>query len=188
MRIILASSSPRRKRLFEILGMNYEVIPPRVKEDYDEYEGFGELVESLALKKAREVFERTFEDRIVIGADTIVVYKGEILGKPSTIEEAKDFLRKLSGDWHEVYTGVAVVWNEGEHAFHEKTKVWFRNLPEELITRYAESGIPLDKAGAYGIQDLGAVFVERIEGDFYTVVGLPVGKVWEFFMKMGWWR
>jgi len=186
-RIILASSSPRRKELMRRLGIEFEVIPSRVKEIL-EGEEWGETVERLALQKAREVFERTFEERVVIGADTIVVVNGRVLGKPRDFQQAKEFLKMLSGREHTVYTGVAFVWNEGEHSFHEKTIVKFRDLPDDLIEKYVESGSPMDKAGAYGIQDLGAVFVERVEGDFYTVMGLPIGRVWEFMYEKGWWR
>lgn len=187
MRIILASSSPRRKYLMERLGIDFEVIPSRAKEEI-EGEDYGEIVENIALRKAVEVYERTFEERVVIGADTIVVLDGEILGKPKNLDEARKFLKKLSGREHVVYTGVAFVWKDGEHTFHDRTTVKFRDLPDELVEKYLKVGNPLDKAGAYGIQDLGAVFVERIEGDFYTVMGLPIGKVWEFMYEKGWWR
>jgi len=188
MRIILASSSPRRKKLLDLLGIKYEVIPPRVQEDHVGIGDFGILVENIALRKATEVYERTFEERIVIGADTIVVYKGEVLGKPSSKEEAKEYLNKLSGDEHYVYTGVAFVWNEGRVTFHERTRVWFRDIPPEVVELYVKSGSPMDKAGAYGIQDLGAAFVRKIEGDFYTVMGLPIGRVWEFLWEKGFWK
>ncbi len=188
MRLILASSSPRRRDLMKLLGVDFEVISSRVKEVLTEEANFGSLVEKLALKKAEEVYERTFEERLVIGADTIVVLENRILGKPSDLEEAREFLKILSGKEHVVYSGVAFVWDEGKHTLHESTKVKFRNLPEDLIDFYVENYRPLDKAGAYGIQDLGAVFVERIEGDYYTVMGLPIGKVWEFLNEKGWWK
>ncbi len=187
MRIILASSSPRRRELMRILGVDFEVIPSRVREEIPPGEDFGGIVEKVALEKAEEVFERTFEDRVVLGADTIVVLDGKILGKPSSLEEAKEYLRMLSGREHFVYTGVAFVWDQGTFTFHEKTKVKFREIPENLIEVYVKRHRPLDKAGAYGIQDLGAVFVERIEGDYYTVMGLPIGRVWEFLNERGWW-
>ncbi len=186
MRIILASSSPRRKKLMELLGIDFEVIPSRVKE---KFEG-GDIereVERIALEKAKEVYERTFEERLVIGADTVVVLEGEILGKPRDFDEAKEFLKKLSGKKHLVYTGVAFVWEDDFETFHEKTEVKFRTLPEKLIDVYVERYRPLDKAGSYGIQDLGAVFVEKIVGDYYNVMGLPIGRVWEFLNSRGWW-
>ncbi len=187
MRIILASSSPRRAELMRKLGMNFDVVPSKVEEKL-EGEDFKDMVEKVALEKAKEVFERTFEERIVIGADTIVVIDREVLGKPRDFDEAKRFLKKLSGRVHEVYTGVAFVWSNGEHSFHEKTVVRFREIPESLIEMYVSSGSPLDKAGGYGIQDFGAIFVERIEGDFYNVMGFPIGKVWEFLFNKGWWK
>ncbi len=187
MRIILASSSPRRVDILKRIGLDFDVIPSRITEHLEEGD-FGNIVENLAMEKAREVFNRTFDERLVIGADTIVVLEGEVLGKPRSFEEAEEFLRRLSGKVHEVYTGVAFVWNNGEHSFHEKTVVEFRNLPDELVEKYVNSGSPMDKAGGYGIQDLGSVFVKRIEGDFYNVMGLPVGKVWEFLFEKGWWK
>lgn len=187
MRIILASSSPRRVEILKKIGLDFDVIPSRIVE-HSEGRDFGEMVESLAMRKAKEVFERTFDERLVIGADTTVVLDGEVLGKPKNFEEAEEFLRKLSGRIHEVYTGVAFVWNEGEHSFHEKTIVKFRELPDELVKRYVSSGSPMDKAGGYGIQDLGSVFVESIEGDFYNVMGLPIGRVWKFLFEKGWWK
>ncbi len=187
MRVILASSSPRRAEILKKIGIDFDVIPSRINEELDEGE-FGEVVENLAKRKAKEVFERTFDERIVIGADTVVVLNGKIFGKPNGFEDARNFLKALSGKSHEVYTGVAFVWNSGEYSFHERTVVKFRELPDELVEKYVRSGSPMDKAGGYGIQDLGAVFVEKIEGDFYNVMGLPIGRVWEFLFKKGWWR
>ena len=188
MRLILASSSPRRKVLMKLLGVDFEVIPSRIEENIPASMGFGETVERLAMEKAQEVYERTFEERVVIGADTLVVLEGEVLGKPSDLEEARTYLKKLSGREHVVYTGVAFVWDEGRYSFHESTRVKFRDLPDDLIEKYVTEHRPLDKAGAYGIQDLGAVFIERIEGDYYTVMGLPIGRVWRFLYDKGWWR
>ncbi len=188
MRIILASASKRRKYLMGLLGIEFEVLPSRVKEEIDDTrKDYENVVKELALKKAMEVFDRTFEDRVVVGADTIVVKDGKIYGKPRDVEEARRFLKELSGNKHVVYTGVAVVSMEGETVFCEKTTVWFRKLPDDLIDLYIERFHPLDKAGAYGIQDLGAIFVEKIEGDFYTVMGLPIGRLWKVFYEKGWW-
>lgn len=187
MRIILASSSPRRVEILKKIGLNFDVIPSRVIEHLEKGD-FGEMVENLAMEKAKEVFNRTFDERLVIGADTVVVFNDEVLGKPRDFEEAERFLKRLSGKTHKVYTGVAFVWNNGEYSFHEKTVVKFRNLPDELVKKYVSSGSPMDKAGGYGIQDLGSVFVEKVDGDFYNVMGLPIGKVWEFLYKKGWWK
>ena len=187
MRIILASSSPRRAEILKRTGLDFDVIPSRIEEEFGEGD-FGSLVEDLAKRKAREVFDRTFDERVVIGADTIVVLEGKVLGKPKSFKEAEEFLKTLSGRVHEVYTGVAFIWNDGEYSFHERTVVKFRELPHRLIEKYVMSGSPMDKAGGYGIQDLGSVFVEKIDGDFYNVMGLPIGKVWEFFFEKGWWK
>jgi len=189
MRIILASSSLRRQELLRKIGIEFEVIPSKITEDKVEHkEDPVEFVKSLSCEKAKEVYERTFEERLVIGADTIVVFKGKIMGKPKTPEEAKNYLMALSRDKHEVYTGVYFVWDEGEHFLFDKTVVWFRELPEYIIDKYITTANPFDKAGGYGIQDLGSVFVEKIEGDFYNVMGLPIGKVWKFLYEKGWWR
>ncbi len=189
MRIILASSSPRRQDLLRRIGIDFEVIPSKVVEERIECEKDPvEFVKCLSSKKAKEVYERTFEERLVIGADTIVVFKGKIMGKPKTPEEARRYLKALSEESHEVYSGVYFVWDGGEHFIFDKTVVWFRKLPEEIIDKYISTGSPFDKAGGYGIQDLGSVFVEKIEGDFYNVMGFPIGKVWEFLYKKGWWK
>ncbi|MCD6450663.1 MAG: septum formation protein Maf [Thermotogaceae bacterium] len=189
MRIILASSSPRRKELLKRIGIDFEVIPPKTTEENMKCKKDpAELVKYLSFKKAKEVYERTFDERLVIAADTIVVFNGKILGKPKTPQEAKNFLITLSGKSHEVYTGVYFIWDGGEHFLSEKTAVWFRKLPDYIVDKYIKIGSPFDKAGGYGIQDLGSVFVEKIEGDFYNVMGFPIGKVWSFLYKKGWWR
>jgi len=189
MRIILASSSPRRQELLRRIGVEFEVIPSKIVEkDVECGREPVEFIKCLSFKKAKEVYERTFEERLVIGADTVVVYKGEIIGKPKTPKEAKEFLMMLSGDSHEVYTGVNFVWDGGEQFLYDRTVVWFREIPEDIIDRYISMGSPFDKAGGYGIQDLGSVFVERIEGDFYNVMGFPIGKVWKFLYENGWWK
>ncbi len=180
-RIILASQSPRRKKLLEQLGLGFEIFPSSVPEHFED-ESPVKTVEELALRKARDVAP-SCPGSLIIGADTIVVHKGEILGKPENEEHAFELLSRLNGTWHEVYTGVALVKSdknggiEAEKSFHQQTKVQFSTLLEEEIQSYIKSGSPMDKAGAYGIQDdWGALFVERIEGDFYNVVGFPLNK------------
>ncbi|QTD41582.1 nucleoside triphosphate pyrophosphatase [Sporosarcina sp. Te-1] len=176
-RIVLASSSPRRRELLEMVGIPFEVLPSDVKENIELHgNGFEEFVKTLAQTKAQAVAERV-DGAVVIGADTIVVYNGEIYHKPVSPEEAKQFLRDFSGKTHSVYTGVAI-WCEGEWSLVcEETKVVFRKLDDELIDWYVDSGDPMDKAGAYGIQTAGALLVERIVGDYYNVVGMPIAKV-----------
>lgn len=171
----------------KILGVPFEVDPPSVEEE--EIGRPEEVVLSLALKKAKAVFEkRKDEGVLVIGSDTVVEIDGEILGKPSSKDQAKEYLRRLSGRWHRVYTSVAFVSDSEEKVFVSVTRVKFRDIPEEVIDYYVNEHQPFDKAGAYGIQDFAAVFVEEIEGDFFTVVGLPIGAVWQYLYEKGWWK
>ena len=174
MELILASSSPRRILLLKKLGLRFRVVPPSYEVEV-EMEDPIEYVELKALEKARAV-ARLFTEGIVIAADTVVFVDNEILGKPRSIDEAKDFLRRLSGKTHYVATGVAVIdaATMREIVDSEVTKVKFRELSEEEIELYVKTGEPLDKAGGYAIQGLASVFIERIEGDFWNVVGLPI--------------
>ncbi|MEW6727333.1 Maf family protein [Desulforudis sp. 1088] len=178
--LVLASASPRRRELLDGLGVSFKVVVA----DVDESLGFSKrpapLVEELALRKARAVAERTPEG-LVIGADTVVVLRGKILGKPRDEAEARSMLRELEGTSHEVYTGVAVIdAATGKAAVsHERTVVHFRHLTEEEISTYAATGEPADKAGAYAIQGLGSLFVTRIEGCYTNVVGLPLVRLAE---------
>ncbi len=173
--IILASSSPRRKKLMKEVFGNVKIVHPHVKESPIEGETPRDMVKRLARLKARAVKMR----EIVVAADTVVEINGEVLGKPSNKEEAHEMLKKLSGNWHTVHTGVCVLYRNKEVSFVESTKVKFYSLNDELMNAYVESGSPMDKAGAYGIQeDLGMIFVERIDGDFFNVVGLPISRVW----------
>jgi septum formation protein len=177
-RLILASGSPRRAQLLQQVGLVHEVIPSSVEEEIDGRLSAEENAKTLALAKANDV-GRIIDDGIVIGADTIVVLDDEFLGKPRDQEDAKRMLRKLSGRVHSVVTGFALVDKPRGRSVCdvERTLVTFRSLPEEEISLYVASGSPMDKAGAYGIQDdYGAVFVSRIEGCFYNVVGFPLSR------------
>ncbi|MGC8897610.1 MAG: Maf family protein [Bacteroidota bacterium] len=181
--VILASVSPRRALLLQQIGIRASVIPSSVEEELSCGVQPREFVVRNALNKALDVSPR-IENGIVIGADTIVVLNGKILGKPRDEEEAKHMLRMLSGREHRVYTGFALVDRPSNAQITdvEETRVVFRSIPELEIEAYVRSGSPMDKAGAYGIQDdYGAVFVERIEGDFYTVVGFPLAK---FYIRL----
>lgn len=176
-RLILGSSSPRRKQLLKLLRIPFDCVPPSgVQESLGVVFKAEKLLE-LAWTKAENVWSKN-EDAIVIGADTVVVLAGRILGKPSSKEVALEMLLELSGKVHNVYTGVSVISKEWVFQFVEKTTVTFRELSRGLLKEYVDTGIPLDKAGAYGIQDYGALFVEKINGDFYNVMGLPVGRLW----------
>lgn len=177
-RYILASKSPRRKILLKQIGLNFRVRPSRINETLLENEPPEVAAKRIALEKAMDV-ALSDNRNIVIGADTIVVIDGKILGKPKTKNEARKMLSALSGREHTVYTGIALVdastrrWNSDV----VRTKVKFRKMTSVEIDSYVDSGSPMDKAGAYGIQDdYGAVFVERVNGCFYNVVGFPLSK------------
>jgi septum formation protein len=183
--LILASSSPRRKQLLELANLPFQILVSRIEEHVHEGETPEQTVQSLAYRKAKAIASQ-HPDAYVIGADTIVVYQNNILGKPKTKEEAAQMLRMLSGQEHEVLTGVAILSPNGQALFVEKTKVFFWDLTEEEIAAYIESGEPMDKAGAYGIQGRAALFVKRIEGDYFTVVGLPLSRTVRELKQLGW--
>ena len=174
-RLILASGSPRRKELLEQVNLSFEIIASKVEETFDPNDSPEQIAMSLASQKAYDVYEHN-QDSIVIGADTIVVFNNEILGKPKNEEEAFHTLKKLSGQTHHVITGVAIISSDKEKIFYEKTTVTFYELSDKEIYNYIESKEPMDKAGSYGIQQLGALFVQQIEGDYFSVVGLPIAK------------
>lgn len=174
--IILASKSPRRKELLSLITRDFTIEPAAGEEKADENLSPDLYVSALAENKAKEI-SAFHPDDTVIGADTIVAAKGEILGKPRYAEDAKRMLTLLSGTEHSVYTGVCVISKGEVYTFCEETTVRFFELSEEEIDDYIATGEPFDKAGAYGIQDYGALLVEGIEGDYYNVMGLPVGKL-----------
>ena len=186
MNIVLASASPRRRELLEMLGAhNLKILPARGEEHPPEHASGPELVKTLALAKAREVAARCTAEDLVIGADTIVWVDGRPFGKPHSEEDAARMLRRLSGDCHTVYTGVAVLHAGAESVEVEESRVWFRELGDEEIERYIATGEPMDKAGAYGAQGRGALFVRAIEGDFFNVMGLPLCRLGEMLKKQG---
>lgn len=178
MEIILASTSPRRAELLKQIGMSFKIIPSRFAETIPVSFSPGLLVEDLALNKVKEVAQRV-SSGLIIGADTMVFLAGELLGKPSGPMEATQMLTRLSGQIHLVYTGIALIEVPSQtiRVAHEITEVKFRSLQFSEIEAYVASGEPLDKAGAYGIQGKGAVLVERINGCYYNVVGLPISKL-----------
>jgi len=180
---ILASQSPRRKELLSQLGIRFSILPSRAKERFGKGTPSAQA-RRLAVEKAEEVVRRLHQrgetKGWVLGADTIVVKSGKLLGKPRNAAEASRMLRLLSGATHEVITGLALLplglgkpW-----IAHESTKVSFRRLSEPEIADYVASGEPMDKAGAYGIQGKAGVFVKRISGDYFNIVGLPMAKLW----------
>lgn len=177
MKIILASQSPRRRELLEQIGMtDFEVLPARGEEVIDPALSPGALVEELSRQKCAEVAALR-PDGLIIAADTVVSVDGQILGKPRSKEEAFSMLARLSGRSHRVYTGVTVWKNGCTVTEHEVTAVKFRTLTSREISRYIETGEPMDKAGAYGIQGLGSLLVEGISGDYFNVMGLPVCRL-----------
>jgi septum formation protein len=185
MDIILASASPRRAELFRQMNLTFITDPSDVDED-----GFGDLdpemlVKQLSSLKGEDVAKR-HKDALVIAADTIVCLDDQILGKPASEEEASEMLNRLSGQTHEVYSGVWVGNTDANaniifsFSFSERTKVTFSALSQGEIDYYVAGGSPMDKAGAYGIQDdFGALFVEKIEGDYYNVVGFPMNAFYQ---------
>ena len=185
MKVILASASPRRREILEMLGLNAEIVPAEGEEHIPAELEPGEAAAAVSAGKAREVHERRPDGDIVIAADTIVVLDGEIFGKPRDRESAFNMLRSLSGRTHEVYTGLCVIAGGRERTEYEKTEVTFRTLDDDEITAYINSGEPMDKAGAYGIQGRGALLAERIDGDFFNVMGLPVCRLGKLLKKQG---
>jgi septum formation protein len=183
MKIILASKSPRRKKLLKQLGFQFNVKPSSVDELSTEKDPI-KLVEELALRKAIDVAQNC-SDSLVIGSDTIVVLNNEILGKPNNRSEASKMLNSLSDAQHQVHTGVALIQTDVNCetmkiiSFTDQTDVFFSKLDQQEIDDYITTGSPMDKAGSYGIQDdWGAAFIHRIDGDFYNVVGLPINKLY----------
>ena len=177
---ILASQSPRRRQLLGQIGFTFRVEPSPFEETTPENGHPADIVQALALEKAEPV-SRRFPSALTLGADTVVVHQGVVLGKPEDEAEAHAMLRRLSGETHTVFTGLALLHPASDRrvSAYEATRVTFAALSDEEIRTYVASGAPMDKAGAYGIQgDLGAVFVARIEGDFYTVMGLPLHRLY----------
>ena len=176
MKIILASNSPRRKELLQLNGIDFEVIPSNVDEVIDHELNVYENVMNLAKIKCLDVYQKN-TGRTVLAADTIVVFNNEILGKPKDEKDAFRMLSLLSGQTHEVITGVAVAKDNGVEVSYEVSKVVFKNLTEEEIFEYISTKEPMDKAGSYAIQGIGGKFIEKFEGDFNNIVGLPVELV-----------
>lgn len=175
--LVLASASPRRRDLLNRLGLTFTVSPSDADETWPEDLATGPATEAIALRKARAV---PAPEALVLAADTVVVLDGEILGKPANRDHAAATLRRLSGRTHEVVTGLALAAGRREATAHETTRVTFAALSDAEIAAYVATGSPLDKAGSYGIQDdLGALLVERIDGDYSNVVGLPLRRLYD---------
>jgi len=182
--VILASASPRRKEILSLLGFPFTVVPSHVSEDLAvenaDFEGYAR---QLAAMKTQAVANDK-SDCIVIGADTIVVHEGKLYSKPESKEQAQAYLKELSGKTHTVITGVGLFIDNKLRTFSVETKVTFREIDDRLINAYVESGDPMDKAGGYGIQTAGALLVEKIDGDYYNVMGLPIAKLTEHMREL----
>ena len=182
--IILASSSPRRRELLSMIGLNYVIETSGEEEVQPHGLPPAEFVKTLALQKAQPVADMHPED-CVIGADTIVYLEGDILGKPHTPDVAKAYLRRMQGKQHVVFTGVAVLKNGKVDVRHCETTVTFAPMTEREIDAYVATGEPLDKAGAYGVQGPGGIFVERVEGNYFNVIGLPLPMLYSMLIDAG---
>ena len=177
--IILASKSPRRQELLKLMGIDFRIVLKEVDETYPDKLSPHEIALYISEKKAR-AFDELIEDEIVITADTIVVIDGEILGKPENDEHAIEILSTLSGNMHEVITAVSLRKSDRIHSFYEVSEVFFKPITEEQIRYYTKNGNPMDKAGAYGIQEwIGLIAIERINGSYTNVVGLPTHRLYQ---------
>lgn len=179
--IILASNSPRRKELLHGLDIAFDVrVQPDIAETYPESAAPADVAGYISREKANAYKDTITEHELIITADTVVIVGNEILGKPANNDEAKEMLRKISGRKHQVVTGVCLTTTEKQHCFSVSTDVTFKNLTEKEIEYYVETYSPLDKAGAYGIQEwIGYVGVTALEGSYFNVMGLPVQRIWE---------
>lgn len=175
-KFILASASPRRKELFSFINEAFECVPADIDETVDENIPLLQAPEDLACRKARHI-AAIYPNAIVVGCDTAVFINGKMLGKPENEADAYRMLSDLSGNTHSVITGCCICANGMERSFSEETEVIFFKLSDKEIKDYIASGEPMDKAGAYGIQGRGRLFVKGINGDFYNVVGLPVARL-----------
>ena len=186
MDIILASQSPRRKELLQQMGLKgFKIDAPDVDETVEGNLPPAMIVEELSLRKALAVAEDADEDDLIIAADTVVALDGAVLGKPEDEGSAFSMLSALSGNRHYVYTGVTVIQGEKRVTQHEMTTVTFRELEPEEIANYIATGEPMDKAGSYGIQGLGALLVSGIDGDYFNVMGLPVYRLGRILANFG---
>jgi septum formation protein len=181
-RVILASASPRRRELLSLVGIRHDVLPANIDESYQQGETPRQHAERLAREKASAI---RVDDAVIVGSDTIVVVDGDVLGKPADHAHAESMLRRLSGRSHTVMTGIAV--RHGERLVSDlvEVDVSFRLLSDDDIARYIDTGEPMDKAGAYGIQGYGATIVDRVDGDYFAVMGLPLNRLVRLIESLG---
>lgn len=181
---VLASASPRRKELFSVLGLPFEVITSNVDEKSIPFVNEEQYVRDVALLKTRSIANE-MTNKVVIGADTVVAFEGRLLHKPQTKEEAMAHLQALSGQTHHVYTAVVIIdEHQNESVLVEKTAVTFKVLSKALMEAYVNTKDGFDKAGGYGIQTIGMLLVDKIEGDYNTVVGLPIASLTEHLLTL----
>ena len=185
-KIILASTSPRRHGLAQEMGLEFEIIPSKYEEDMSLKLPPAKLAMTLAYGKALDVAKR-YKRGIVIGIDTFVVFKGKLLGKPKSKKEAFRMLKRFSGKWQSIYSGVALIDCESKKTIkdYEVSKIKFARMNDFEIKKYIETGDPMDKAGAFGIQGLAAIFLEKVDGCYTNVIGLPVRNLYKNLKKMG---
>ena len=184
--LILASASPRRKELLEALGLQFEVRAVDLEESIDPSLEHKEMVKTLAARQANSLIQTTTTKACIIAADTLVVKGGNVYGKPKDRNEAISFLTELSGDVHEVMTGVCIFFGQQQKTFAETTRVHFNKIPHSEIEHYVDNHQVLDKAGAYAIQEwIGLAYIGKIEGCYFNVVGLPASRVYEELKAMG---
>ena len=179
--IILASRSPRRAFLLKQIGLQFEQIPSHIKENFNGMQP-DDFVLYYSKKKAEEI-QKTYPESLIIGADTIVVLNNEIIGKPQNDEDAFQILKKLSGKYHEVLTGVSILFHDSQLSDIAKTKVYFKSISDEDLREYVSTSEPMDKAGAYGIQGYGSQFIDKIEGCYFNVMGFPIPLFYEMCKK-----
>ena len=186
-KLILASQSPRRKKLLEELGLTFEIIPSNIDEVVDPDIPVEESVKMLAFQKAEDISKKINYPAVIIGCDTTVVINGKSLGKPENFDEAFQMLQTLSGNYHTVISGLSVIDTTNGKVITESvsSQVLFKKLTDEEITRYIKTGEPMDKAGAYAIQGVGSIFVSEINGCYNNIVGLPVFKLAQMLELLG---
>ena len=181
--VILASRSPRRESILKQIGIDFEIIPSNICEDAELNLGPRKFVQYWSEKKAKVISKKN-KDKIVIGADTIVYFNGKIIGKPKDKEESYKMLNNLSGKTHKVFTGVSIVYEEKNilRTFCQMTKVSVRDIPKNDILYYIDNYYTLDKAGSYGIQDWFSIWIKKIDGCYYNVMGLPLSKFYKNYL------
>jgi septum formation protein len=175
---ILASKSPRRQDLLHLIGLEFDVIPSHVDEIIKEGLTFEEVVQDIAVQKAIHI-AKEHPDATVLGFDTLVIFEGEALGKPTSREEAFDMLKRLQGNTHTVLTGCALVCCDETETLYGEAEVTFYPMNDDEINEYLDTEEPFDKAGSYGIQGYGARYIKNVNGDYYSVMGVPVAKLYQ---------